>query len=67
VTQNDLNRAISRATGETVSTIRRIGFLIEEPHVDVADADDPALGPHVLDWDVLLSTDDEWEPLALAS
>jgi hypothetical protein len=50
--QADLNRAVARATGETVSTIRRLGFLI-------AEADDclaPSPGehdPYAIDWDEL--------------
>jgi hypothetical protein len=58
VTQSDLNRAVSRATGESVATVKRLGFLIEPPSFPVDDPEDEALGPHVLDWDVLLATDD---------
>ena len=29
--QADLDRAVARATGETVSTIKRLGFLLAEP------------------------------------
>ena len=29
--QADLNRAVSRATGESVTTIKRLGFLLAEP------------------------------------
>ena len=29
--QADLNRAVSRATGESVSTIQRLGFGLAEP------------------------------------
>ena len=43
--QADLNRAVSRATGETVSTIQRLGFaLADSPHEQ---PDRP-----VIDWDV---------------
>jgi hypothetical protein len=29
--QADLNRAVARATGETVSTVKRLGFLLADP------------------------------------
>lgn len=50
--QSDLNRAVSRATGETVSTIKRLGFLIADPELDL-DPHDEDLGPYVIDWDEL--------------
>lgn len=28
--QNEINRAVARATGETITTIRQLGFSIEE-------------------------------------
>ena len=46
--QADLNRAVARATGESVSTIKRLGFLLAEP----ADSLDPGAdddGPYVID------------------
>ncbi len=49
--QNDLNRAIARVTGETVATVKRLGFLLAEPGDVPFHPDDEALGPHVLDWD----------------
>ena len=53
MTQSDLNRAVSRATGESVATIRRLGFLLSEPGEAFTDPDDETLGPSVLDWDAL--------------
>ena len=50
--QSDLNRAVSRATGETVSTIKRLGFLIADPDLDL-DPHDEDLGPYLIDWDEL--------------
>ena len=50
--QNDLNRAVARATGESVSTVKRLGFLLAEPANDL-EADSSQLGPHVIDWDAL--------------
>ena len=44
MTQRDLNRAVARATGETVDTIEQMGFgpLDESPG-------EP--GPNTIDWD----------------
>ena len=49
--QSDLDRAVAQATGETVSTIQRLGFLLAEPdeQLDSDHADDP----YVIDWDEL--------------
>lgn len=49
--QSELNRQVARATGETVSTIKRIGFLIADPSEPIGDPDSPDLGGRVLDWD----------------
>ena len=52
--QADLDRAVARATGETVSTIKRLGFLIAEPNVyPDPDPDSDEYGPLVIDWDEL--------------
>ena len=53
MTQSDLNRAVSRATGESVTTIRRLGFLLSESEDAFPDPEDEALGPSGLDWDAL--------------
>lgn len=50
--QADLNRAVARATGETVTTIKRLGFLLADPR-EPLDPDAEELGPHVIDWDEL--------------
>ena len=55
--QRDLNRAVSRATGESVSTIKRLGFLIAE-HDDPRDPDSEEFGPYVIDWDAVERQDD---------
>ena len=49
--QSDLDRAVAHATGETVSTIKRLGFLLAEPS-DI-DPDSDEHGPYVIDWDAL--------------
>lgn len=50
--QPDLNRAVARATGETVSMIKRLGFLLAETD-EWVDPDDERHGPYVIDWDEL--------------
>ena len=51
--ETDLYRAVARATGESVDTIRRMGFSL----VDVEQPVDPLSGPGwdvpVIDWDGL--------------
>jgi hypothetical protein len=49
--QSEINRRVARATGESVATIRRLGFLLAEPTTVILDPDDDSLGGHVLDWD----------------
>ena len=46
MTQNDLNRAVARQTGETVGTISRRGFGQLSPLSPEPDAEDL-----ILDWD----------------
>ena len=46
MTQNELNRAVARATGESVRTIAKLGFvLLDDPPVEQE--------PLVVDWDDL--------------
>ena len=52
--QADLNRAVARATGETVSTIKHRGFLLADANFDF-DQDSPDYEPNVVDWDELES------------
>ena len=62
--QADLDRAVARVTGETVSTIRRLGFLLVDP-ADSLDPDSAENGPHVIDWDLLQAQRNEgstWRP-----
>lgn len=51
MTQAELNRAVARATGESVAEVKRIGFLLAEPDTEIPDPDDEDLGPSVFDWD----------------
>jgi hypothetical protein len=59
--QNDLNRSLSRATGESVRTIKRLGFSLFDPGANDTDADSIDLPPQVIDWDQL-----ELDRIALA-
>ena len=62
--QADLDRAVARATGETVSTIKRLGFLLADPH-DGLDPSSDENGPFVIDWDELDAQRDAgmlWRP-----
>jgi hypothetical protein len=54
VKQADLNRAVARATGESISTVKRLGFLIDDdPDLGSDDLDPSDTGPAVIDWDEL--------------
>ena len=37
MTQAEVNRAVARATGESVRTIQRLGFLIADPDSELTD------------------------------
>ena len=49
--QADLNRSVAQATGESVSTIARLGFIIADPTAPIDDPHSEELGPLVIDWD----------------
>ena len=49
--QRELNRSIAAATGETVSRIARLGFLLADPQDEIADPTAEELGPLVVDFD----------------
>jgi len=55
MTPAELDRAVARATGDSVATVRRLGFQLEDVFPD--DLDDLEIdeedleGPLVLDWD----------------
>jgi len=53
MTQWDLNRAVARATGESVSFVKHRGFLIDEPAHDADASDFVDIEPLVIDWDQL--------------
>ena len=49
--QADLNRAVARATGESISTIKGLGFLIDDLSADSVGLDPTDPSPAVIDWD----------------
>ena len=51
MTQQQLDRAVARATGESLTTIRRHGFSLVMP-LSIFDPDAEELAqPQVVDWD----------------
>ncbi|MBM4090122.1 MAG: hypothetical protein FJ276_11985 [Planctomycetes bacterium] len=60
MTETDLYRAVARATGEPVDTLRRLGFWL----VDSDSSDDPSSGP---DLDILANDWDGLEEHRLAA
>ena len=53
MTQSQINRAVARATGESLGTIVRRGFSIERPGEADFDEDDPQMRPSVVDGDAI--------------
>ncbi len=57
MTQRDLNRAIARATGESVHHVSTLGFVELTPVVqtggDFEDGPAPPVPPAIVDWDEL--------------
>ncbi|HEX4131081.1 MAG TPA: hypothetical protein VHZ24_13650 [Pirellulales bacterium] len=56
MTQAELDHAVARATGDSVATVRRLGFQLEDlfpEDLDDLEIDEAALddGPLVFDWD----------------
>jgi hypothetical protein len=52
MSQCELEREVSRCTGESLGTIRRRGFSIVPPYPSVFDPDaDEMPAPQVIDWD----------------
>ena len=54
--QADLNRAVALATGESMSTVKRLGFLLAEPE-EVIDPEAEESGPYIIDWDELQTSE----------
>jgi len=62
--QADLDRAVAQVTGDTISTIKRLGFLLDDPLASL-EPDSDEHGPYVIDWDELQAERHErqaWRP-----
>ena len=53
MTQTQLNRAVARATGESLSTIQHMGFEIADPDVVRHDPEPMRRRPRVVNWDAV--------------
>jgi hypothetical protein len=51
MTQRQLNRAVARAAGESVSTIARMGFGLVDPLAAQNQWEPADFGPNLVDWD----------------
>ena len=51
MTQAELNRAVAQATGETVTTIRELGFGLADPDEVSHDPQPCDLDVEAIDWD----------------
>ncbi len=50
--QSHIDRAVARATGDTLGTVRRMGFSLVDPTADLDDLDELPT-PLTVDWDRL--------------
>ena len=53
MTQADLNRSLSRATGDSVRKIKQLGFSLFDPGADQGETELLSAPPQVIDWDAL--------------
>ena len=51
--QADLDRAVARATGETIATIKRLGFLLDDPVAETDELHPEVCDAVVIGWDML--------------
>ena len=51
--QSQLHHAVARATGETLDTIKRMGFSLADPETVRYDPEPSRRPPLVVDWDEL--------------
>lgn len=49
--QCERNYAVASVTGESATTIKRLGFHLVEPVDLIGDPNAVSRGPHVVDWD----------------
>lgn len=53
MTQSQLDRAVAHATGDTLVTIRRVGFGVIDPNAMLEDLEACDRPPQIIDWDDL--------------
>ena len=53
MTQNDLNCAVARATGENLRVIRELGFSLADPVFVEHDPEPSDIEDMIVDWDLL--------------
>jgi hypothetical protein len=53
MTQDQFHRALAKATGESVRTLKRLGFSLLEPDLGQIDAEALDVAPQTVDWDRL--------------
>ena len=51
--QADIDRAVARATGESVATIKRLGFLLDDAAAEYDELDAEVCDAMAIDWDAL--------------
>ena len=56
MTQAEIDRAVSRSTGETMETIKRRGFSILPLPYDEGDDEPHVLAMRIVDWDAVDAT-----------
>jgi len=61
MTSPELHHAGARAPDESSTTVKRIGFLLADPSIPVADPDDERFGPRVIDWDEFQQIPSSWK------
>ena len=57
--QAEVDRAVARATGESIATVKRLGFLLAP-----AGSHEQEQAPHTIDWDELQRA--RWEEVGRA-
>ena len=62
MTQNQLNRMVALATGESLSTIRNLGFSVADPADVSFDPERPRRRSRAVDWDELDSRREPYLP-----
>ena len=62
MTQNELDRAVAKATGEDLREIQRCGFNLADPTLVNFDPEPDCRPPQFIDWDELEAERNEESP-----